>query len=165
MRPAMPTISQVDDLPALITHRPPVEWQDMNGHVNVQHYVHLYDLAGYPLLESFGIDADFVRVRRRGWFDLEHHVWYLREVHVGDEVSVHCRLIERGMKRLHGVMFLANRSRQQLASVMEFISTAADLDARSSAAIPPDVAARIDARLERDRRVAWPAPTCGSMSV
>ena len=165
MRPEMPTLSQVDLLPALLTHRPPMEWQDINGHVNVQHYVHLYDLAGYPLLESLGIDAEFVRVRRRGLFDLEHHVWYLRELHVGDEVTVHCYLLARSVKRLHGVMFLANRSRQQVASALEFLSTVADLDARSTAPIPPDIAMRVDARIEHDRRVGWPAPTCGAMGV
>ena len=165
MRPTMPSFRDIEELPTLVSQQIPPEWQDLNGHVNVQYYIHLYDLAGYPVLEAFGVDADFVRVRRRGWFELEHHVWYLREIHVGDTVTLHCRLLQRSRKRFHGVMFVANRTRLELSSVMEFISTAADLDARTSAAIPDDVAAQIDLQIDRDQRYRWAPPTSGTMAA
>ena len=165
MRPLMPTLAQVDDMPSLIRHQIPAQWQDSNGHVNVQYYLTLYDRGGWPLLESLGIDVARSKQRKYGFFDLEHHVWYLKEIHVGDAVTVHCRLVERGPKRLHGVMFIANRTRAQLASVMEFLSSAADLEARKTAEIPPQVAARIDSMLLTQHRYAWPVPLCGAMSV
>jgi acyl-CoA thioester hydrolase len=165
LRPPLPSLREIEELPVLLRRTLPGEWQDLNGHVNVQHYVHLYDLAGTPFLASLGIDEELVKRRRRGWFELEHHIWYLREMHVGDEVTLHCRLVGRNVKRLHGVMFVANQTRRELASVLEFVSSSADLDTRSTAPIPEDIAVRIDARIELERRFSWPVPTCGAMGV
>jgi acyl-CoA thioester hydrolase len=35
----MPTVEQVLELPALMEKLIPPEWQDLNGHVNVRHYL------------------------------------------------------------------------------------------------------------------------------
>ena len=50
MPASMPTVSQVDDLPVLMEKVVPPEWQDLNGHVNVRHYLELYDAASWPKL-------------------------------------------------------------------------------------------------------------------
>ena len=114
--------------------------------------------------ETFGIDAQRTRQSRWGLFDLEHHLWYLREIHVGDEVTIHCRLLARTVKRFHGTLLLVNRTRGQLASAMEFLSTCADLDARATAALPSDVAACMDVLIERHHKLSWPAPVSGVMA-
>lgn len=165
MRPTMPSPQQVNQLPPLITTRVPPEWEDINGHVNVQHYLELYDLAGDTMLAQLGIDEDHFRLGRQGFFDLEHHVWYLAEIHVGDEVSVHLRYLARSAKRMHGLVFVLNASRGQLSSVMEFVSTGADLDARRTAALPPDVAERLDGLVAAHAALDWAPPCCGVMSA
>jgi acyl-CoA thioester hydrolase len=164
MRPQIPTLSQIDELPTLLRTRIPSEWQDSNGHLNIRYYMRLYDEVGVPLFETFGIDAQRTKQSRWGLFDLEHHLWYLREIHVGDEVTLHCRLLDRTVKRFHGTLLLVNRTRGQLASAMEFLSTCADLDARATAALPSDVAARIDVLIERHRKLTWPVPVSGVMA-
>jgi acyl-CoA thioester hydrolase len=164
MRPQIPTLSQIDELPALLRTRIPPEWQDSNGHLNIRYYMRLYDEVGAPLFETFGIDAQRTRQSRWGLFDLEHHLWYLREIHVGDEVTIHCRLLARTVKRFHGTLLLVNRTRGQLASAMEFLSTCADLDARATAALPPDVAACMDVLIERHHKLSWPVPVSGVMA-
>ena len=50
MPAAMPTVAQVDDLPPLLEKVIPPEWQDLNGHVNVRHYLELSDAASWPRL-------------------------------------------------------------------------------------------------------------------
>lgn len=165
MKPSMPTPGNIADLPPLLTMIIPAEWQDMNGHVNVQHYIALYDRASWPLLTQLGIDPDYFRDRRQGFFDLEHHVWYLTEMHVGDEVSAHVRYLAGSKKRMHGLMFLVNVTRRQLASVLEFVTTGADLESRRTAALPDAVKARLDALVAAHNSLDWKAPRCGSMSA
>jgi len=77
MPAAMPTVTQVEALPVLMEKVVPPEWQDLNGHVNVRHYLELYDAASWPKLAEFGLDANAFLERRQGLFDLEHHLWYL----------------------------------------------------------------------------------------
>jgi len=164
MPAAMPTVTQVEALPVLMEKVVPPEWQDLNGHVNVRHYLELYDAASWPKLAEFGLDASAFLERRQGLFDLEHHLWYLDELHVGDSVTVHWRFIARTVKRFHGVMFVVNRSRGRLASVFEYVSSGADLEARKTAPLPPEFAARLDALIAADAALGWPAPTCGVMA-
>ena len=161
MPAAMPSVAQVDDLPVLMEKVIPPEWLDLNGHVNVRHYLELYDAASWPRLAEFGLDARAFLERRQGLFDLEHHLWYLDELHVGETVTVHWRFVARSAKRFHGVMFIVNRTRDRLASVFEYLSTGADLDSRRAAPLPPGFAAKLDELLAADRTLGWPAPTCG----
>jgi acyl-CoA thioester hydrolase len=160
----MPTVAQVDELPSLMQRVIPVEWQDLNGHVNVRHYLELFDAASWPMLESFGLDAQMFVERRQGLFDLEHHLWYLSELHVGDTVTVHHRFVSRSEKRYHGVMFAVDRTRGRLSSAFEYLSSGADLEARRTAPLPSEFAAVLDRMIEQHRRLAWPAPLCGVIS-
>ena len=115
MPAAMPTVDQVRQLPTMLQITVPSAWQDINGHVNVQHYTELYDDAGWPLFTSMGIDAQRIEREGIGYFDLEHHTWFLAEMHVGDVVSVYTRLLALSTKRIHGVTFIVNDSRGALA--------------------------------------------------
>jgi len=162
---AMPTIEQLDALPSLMERRIPREWEDLNGHVNVRHYLELYDAASWPMLAAFGLDERIFLEHRQGLFDLEHHLWYLSELHAGDTVTVHSRMLERNAKRFHGVMFVVDRTRRQLASAFEYVSTGADLDARRTAPLPAEFAAQLDRVIAEHSRLAWSAPVCGVMSV
>lgn len=165
MRPTMPSPEQVRQLPPLITARVPAHWEDINGHVNVRHYLELYDLAGDAMLAQLGLDESHFRDGRQGFFDLEHHLWYLAEIHAGDEVSVHLRYLSRSAKRIHGVVFVLNSSRGRLSSAMEFVSTGADLDARRTAPLPQHVGARLDELVAAHRMLDWAAPRSGVMSA
>lgn len=164
MPAAFPGIAQVDELPILLERVIPPEWQDLNGHVNVRHYLELYDAASWPRLAEFGLDARAFVEQRQGLFDLEHHLWYLDEMHVGDTVTVHWRFLARTAKRFHGVMFIVNRTRGRLASVFEYLSTGANLDTRRTAPLPSGFASRLDMLIAEHARLAWPAPTCGVLA-
>jgi acyl-CoA thioester hydrolase len=160
----VPTIEQVDMLEPLIHYTVPPEWEDINRHVNVRHYLDLYNEAGDPMLAQLGLDRDYFHTDQRGFFDLEHHLWYLAEMHVGDRVSVHLRYLGRSAKRFHGVVLIVNRTRGSVASVLEFVGSGADLKTRRTSAFPAEVAARLDAIVAEHARLPWPAPTCGSIA-
>jgi acyl-CoA thioester hydrolase len=161
----MPTPDQVRQLPELLRVQVPKEWEDLNGHVNVKHHLGMYDLTNDPLLEMLGISEEWVRTGRVGIFDLEHHIWYLNEVHVGEEVALFVRVTQRNLKRVQGVVFLLNVSQDQLASVIEFVSTAANLDTRRTVPLPEPVTEGLDALILRQAALEWPAPRSGSLSI
>jgi acyl-CoA thioester hydrolase len=127
----------------------------------VQHYLGIYDRAGWPLMLLLGIDEQRFATERKGFFDLEHHIWYLAEMHVGDVVSAHTRFLGRTAKRFHGLMFIVNVTRGSLASVLEFVTSGADLGTRRTAPVPQDVALRLQHLIDAHERLTWPAPRCG----
>lgn len=164
MRSAMPTLEQVLELPATLRLTIPPTWEDRNGHVNVQHYTALYDLAGDPFMLSMGIDESYARDRRIGFFDLEHHTWFLDEIHVGHEVTAHSCLVARSLKRIQGLLFIVDATRGRLASALEFLSSAVDLETRRTTPIPAEVAQTVDRLIAEQRARGWALPTCGTLA-
>lgn len=165
MRKNQPVFDNIIELPELLNRKVPAEWEDHNGHVNFSHYMQLIEQAGWPLLHRLGLDEAYFIKRRKGLFDLEHHLFFLAEIHVGDTVSVHSRLLERSEKRLHGMMFIVNQSRRQLSCTQEYITSGADLDSRRSAPFPADIASKLDAAIQQHAGLTWKARVCGLMSV
>jgi len=169
MAPAMsrdvPNPNQVMALPTLLRLRIPDEWEDINGHVNVQYYMALYDRAGHAMLQQLGLDESYFGDRRLGVFDAEHHVRYLAEIHVGDEVSAHARYVGRSATRVLGLFILVNRSRARIASILEFLSVSVDLQTRRTTAFPAFLAANIDNLIASDSALDWTAPLSGALQA
>jgi len=161
----MPTLEQLQALTELCRMTVPAEWQDINGHVNVQYYLTMYDRAGPPMFAALGIDEDWIRRERVGLFDLEHHIWFLGEIHVGHEVIAYVRFGSRNAKRTQGVLFLFDATVGRLASAIEFVSTAADLDTRRTVPLPEVVARHLDASIASQAMLDWPMPVSGAMSI
>jgi len=159
-----PTLVQVRDLPKIITAVIPPEYEDLNGHVNVQHYLGIYNDAGWPFFALLGLDETYITEQRKGIFDLEHHLFYLAELHVGDAITVYARFLGRTAKRLHGLWFIVNETRDQLSNTFEFITAHADLDTRRTSPFPEDVATRLDDLIAKDQALDWSAPVCGVMA-
>ena len=161
----MPTPEQVRQLPELLRVRVPREWEDLNGHVNVKHHLGMYDMTGDPMLALLGISEQWVRTERIGLFDLEHHIWYQNEVHVGEEVGLFLRFTARNLKRAQGLVFLLNLTHDRLASVVEFVSISVHLDTRRSVPLPEGVAQRLDDLVRQQEALSWPAPRSGAISL
>lgn len=163
-RIALPTLMQVRQLPKITNKIIPPEYEDANGHVNIQHYLSIYDEAGWPFFAMLGLDERYMKEERNGLFDLEHHLRYLAELHVGDTVTVHGRFLGRTAKRLHGLWFIVNESRDQLSNTFEFITSHANLEERRTSPFPEELAARLDAMIAEHHALGWPAPVCGVMA-
>lgn len=155
----------VSELPALLRREIPPEWEDFNGHVNIQYYLALVEQSGWSMFESVGLGETYFNERRLGLFDLEHHIRYLAELHVGDLVTVHSRMLDRSEKRLHGMMFILNQSRRQLSFTLEYITSGADLEKRCTAPFPPDITSRFDELIRQHAQLDWAAQLCGVMSA
>jgi acyl-CoA thioester hydrolase len=133
--------------------------------MNMRWYIAIFDDAGDDLHERAGLTPEFHREHTTGTVDLEHHTHFLNEVMPGDTVAVYARVVARSVKRLHYLMFLVNETEGKLAAIFECMNAFADLTIRKTAPFPPVIAAKIDAWLERDLRLDWPAPVSGSMQA
>jgi acyl-CoA thioester hydrolase len=164
-RAAPPSPARVRELPLLHEVTVPPEYEDINGHMSIAHHMGIHDAAGLPFFATLGIDETYFSQRRLGIMDLEHHLVYLAEVHVGDVVGVHSRVLERSDKAAHGIWFLLNRTRKRLANTLEWVSLHVDLDARRAAPFSPEVASALDRQIERSRALDWDPPVCGVMGL
>jgi acyl-CoA thioester hydrolase len=158
-------LNNITALPLAIRHVIPQDYEDENGHMNVRHYLSVFDDAGYPLVANIGLTPEYHQQHGTGGFDLEHHLHYLNEVHIGDTVAVYYRLVARSAKRIHYLMFMVNETRGKLAAVFECVNSFADLTVRRTAPYPPEISARIDAIVAEHAALDWPAPVCGVISA
>lgn len=165
MRPTLPTYAELNALPEVYRVVIPERYRDLMGHMNIRWYLELYDEAGVVLFEQIGLTEAHYRENQAGGFDLEHHLHYLNEVHIGDTVVITARLLARGPKRLHYQLYMLNETRELRAATFECVNSYADLRTRKTAPYPPEIAAQIDTMLRAQQALAWPAPVCGVMGV
>ena len=163
MKPPAIPLEKITALPAVYRVTVPEEFRDENGHMNVRGYMAIFDDAGYPFVAALGLTPEYHQQHGTGGFDLEHHLHYLNEVHIGDTVVVHIRVLGRSSKRIHYMMFMVNETRGTLASTFECVNSFADLTQRRTAPYPPEIAAKIDVLLTDHRVLNWDAPVCGVM--
>jgi acyl-CoA thioester hydrolase len=143
----------------------PPEFEDENGHMNIRWYLAVFDDAGYPFVASLGITPEYHQQHGTGGYDLEHHIHYLREVMIGDTITVYVRLLGHTPKRIHYMMFMVNETRGTLASIFECINSFANLTERRTAPYPDAISANIKTMLAEHQKLDWDAPISGVMKA
>lgn len=164
-RPALPSAAQVLALEPNLVLTVPDDFTDANGHMNIARYMEVHSRAGWVAFERWGLGEERALAGGPASFDAEHHLRYLREVHAGDEISLHGRVLGRSARALHFLQLMVNRTTGVLANTFESVALSIDLGARRTVDFPPEVGALIDAQLARDAALDWPAPTCGAMGL
>nr|MCW2728017.1 3-hydroxybutyryl-CoA dehydratase [Aeromicrobium sp.] len=160
----LPTFEQVLELPAQIDRVVPPEYIDLNGHMNIGHYLLLGAEGLWLRCTDLEMGDTYIPERGLSNFTAEHHIRYFAEVLEGERVSTHVRLLDRSDKVLHAIALIVNRSRQQLACTVEVTLVHMDMASRRSTSFPDDIAPLVDAAIKADD-LGWPAPVCGSMGA
>lgn len=161
----LPSYESVLDLPALVEATVTPDFIDVNGHMNIRHYLDHSAESADLLCREVGIDDGYRRERRMGVFTAEHHLRYYAELHEGEKFSVHTRVLERSDKVAHLIAILLDRSNGRLACTMEIILVHVGMDTRRPVAFPVDVGAGWDRLIADSAALDWPAPTCGAMGI
>lgn len=161
----LPTLDQIGELPKTYSSTIPSDYLDDMGHMNVMWYTHLFGQAIRGVLESVGLDRQYIESQSKGTFAMEKHLRYLAEVRVGEQVSIFTRVVDRQGSRFHLIQFMVNVSRTRLASTMETVSTHVDLIERRSAPLPPEITAIFDALVAEHQGLDWSPPLCGVMGL
>jgi len=165
MKPPAVPLDYIRQLTPIYQMTIPTAFRDANDHMNMRYYLHIFDDAGDVLVAQFGLTAAYHAEHHSGGFDLEHHLHYLKEVRIGDQVTIYPRLVARSAKRIHYLLFMVNETQETLASIFECVNSFADLTMRRTAPYPPAIAAQIDTILLPHQQLTWPAPICGVMSA
>jgi acyl-CoA thioester hydrolase len=158
----MPTFEEVLELPAQLEREVGEDLIDLNGHMNIRHYLSMGAHSSAGLLVDAGLTATYRKTESRGVFTAEHHLTYLAEVRVGDHVSAHARLLGRSAKAAHIASLLLNRSRHELSYALEAILLHMDLTSRRAIAFPDDMSQHLDGLLREHQSLDWTMPVYGS---
>jgi acyl-CoA thioester hydrolase len=150
-----------------ITHRAaiPEAYLDEMGHMNVMWYTHLFSQGAWGLFQMVGLTRDYFSANHAGSFALAQHFRYLKEVRVGQHVTIRSRVLGRTEKRWHVMHFMTNDDTGELAATSESVSTHVDIRVRRSSPMPPAITDAIDRLLAEHARLTWAAPVCGAMTV
>lgn len=156
-----PIPAQLKPLPILYQGIVPANYLDVMGHMNVRHYLSLFDEAAWHFFVGFGMDQAYYESGQGGAFALQHFINYRAEVHQNDQLTIYGRLLGRSPKRVHFMLFMVNESQDKLAATLESLGSHADLNQRRTSSFPPTIAANIDTILTEHSQLQWQAPMCG----
>ena len=148
-----------------VTHRAviPEDFIDGFGHVNVMWYTHLFTEGAGGLFRLVGLTCEHFTANRAASFALAQHFRYLKEVRLGQHVTLHSRVLGRSAKRWHMIHFMTIDEPDMLAATAEVVSTYLDMTVRRSAVMPAVITDAIDRLLTEHASLGWDAPVCGAM--
>lgn len=132
------------------------EWLDYNGHMNMAHYVLLFDQALSNFYDHVGLGQDYVVTNGMSLFDLESHITYQNELFCGEAVNVHFQLLDIDSKFIHYFMRLVRKDGALLSASMEQISLHMSMKNRRPTRFPEDRYQRLGQVFEEHQ--AYPTP-------
>ena len=160
-----PSYEDVASLPTYLDQPIPAAFEDINGHLNIRHYVGIASEGLDECLAEVGIPQTWPINAGQAVFSAEHHMTYYSELRTGDRCSVRVRLVGRSERAAHVVVYLLDDTHQKVSYVMEEIFLHVRMDDRRTSPWPEDVAALLDARIAEHEALSWPATTSGSMTL
>lgn len=163
--PPLPSVDEVLELPALLEGTVTPGFIDVNGHMNIRHYLDACAQSADAICRRIGIDDAYRAERRLGVFTAEHHIRYVGELHEGDAFSVHTRVLDRSARAGHLLAHLVDRTRAALSCTVEILLVHVDMDSRRPSPFPDDVAAALDEWIGASRALTWPAAASGAMGI
>lgn len=142
------------DLP--VTYRGTVyPWQlDHMGHMNVQHYVGMFDQSTWALMALIGMTATYFRERERGMAALDQRISYMRELRAGDIVENRSGILEVRDKTIKFFHEMRNTNTGGIAARTELVGVFMDTAARKSLPLPTDIRNRAIAMISTESALA-----------
>ena len=132
------------------------QWIDFNGHLNMAYYNVMFDRAADALWVVLGISSDYRQQYNYSTFSAEAHVRYLREIHLGDPVTVSVLLVAADEKRIHTFKELRHATEGWLSATSENMSLHMDMAQRKTTPFPLHIQTRIQDVLKAHNTVERP---------
>lgn len=161
----LPSYDDIAALPALVEATVEPAFIDVNGHMNIRHYLDCGATSADLLIRRVGIDDEYRSQRRLGVFTAEHHLRYATEMHEGDAFSGHTVVVDRSARAAHLLSVVLDRSHGVVSCTVEIVLVHVDMDIRRPARFPDDVAAGLDRHVAATQQLAWPLPLSGAMGI
>ncbi|MBP0439171.1 thioesterase family protein [Tianweitania sediminis] len=138
------------------------EWIDYNGHLNMAFYNVLFDRGVDQAYDILGIGADYAKTRRLTTYTAEVHVCYVRELHLGDRVTVSFQILDTDEKRIH-VFQEIHHVDGWLAATSEGVTLHVDMAGPKVTPFPPDILEKIEAM--KQAHASLPRPERAGRSI
>ena len=121
------------------------EWIDYNGHMNVAHYLTVFDLAVDHFNDVVGLGKAYRDETGNSLFALECRLTFQREVLVDEKIRVTLQLLDLDEKRIHFFERMFHAEKNTLMATAEQLVTHVDLKLRHSSVFPPQIYRKLDA--------------------
>ncbi|OWU86765.1 hypothetical protein ATO6_04215 [Oceanicola sp. 22II-s10i] len=105
---------------------------DEMGHMNVRHYLGMFDDAAFVLIAMIGHVTDDTY----GWADVQHTLRYLQETPRGTAIVVTSELVKLGGKSMTVLHRMTDAATGDVLAEAETVTVYFDLKARKAAPIP-----------------------------
>jgi acyl-CoA thioester hydrolase len=142
---------------AILETRVKPEWIDYNGHMNVAHYLTVFDLAVDHFNDMVGLGKAYRDETGNSLFALECRLTFQREVLVDEKIRVTLQLLDLDEKRIHFFERMFHAERNTLMATAEQLVTHVDLKRRHSSVMPPEVYGKLDAIRAAHAKLPQPA--------
>ena len=111
---------------------------DQMGHMNVQHYVGMFDGGTWNLFAEVGLTSEWMKNNDRGMAAVQMNISYRREMTSGDLVEVRSGFLNVSERKVMFVHETINRQTGDVAAVAEITGVMLDSVKRKSALIPQE---------------------------
>ena len=132
------------------------EWIDYNGHLNMAYYNVLFDEGVDQAYALLGFGPEYRKTRNHTTFTGEFHIRYVRELHLGDSVTVSMQLIDHNDKSFHTYQEIRHQD-GWLAATGEALALHIDMAGPRVARFPDDIAHKIAAMMSAHSVLPRPA--------
>ncbi|WP_294622790.1 carnitine 3-dehydrogenase [uncultured Roseovarius sp.] len=120
----------------------PVDWTDMNGHMNEGRYGQIFSDAAEVIMAMVGADEEYV-ARGMSYFTVETTVKYLAETHAGERVVVETDVTEGAGKKLRCFHTMKRKNDGEVMATCDQLMLHVSLETRRTCEPPEDVAQRV----------------------
>ena len=121
----------------------PVDWTDMNGHMNEGRYGQVFSDAAEEVMAFVGADKDYV-ARGFSYFTVETTVKYLAETHAGERIEVRSRVTEARGKKLRCFHEMTRAQDGTVLATCDQLMLHVNLETRRTCEPPEDVHAKVE---------------------
>jgi len=106
---------------------------DVMGHMNIRHYMAMFDEASYQLLyQVFGWSGSRDTGSGEGWADVRHVIEYQSEVSAGDLLEIRACIVKVGTKSVTIRYDMFNIVRDERTATLECVCVLIDLESRKA---------------------------------
>lgn len=131
--------------PMITLHRTiPVDWTDINGHMNEGRYGQIFSDAAEEIMAYVGADGDYI-ASGLSYFTAETTVKYLMETHAGEAVTVESRVTQGEGKKLRCFHEMKRASDGALLATCDQFMLHVDLGSRRTCEPPEHVLEKVEA--------------------
>jgi len=112
------------------------EWLDLNGHMNMAHYVSAFDDGSCPLFDYLGLGWDYTAEGEGSIFVGSSSIDYKNELFRGDPLRMETVLLDFDERRIHVFQKMYHAGKGYLAAEAEFLFLHVSLKTRNITDIP-----------------------------